>query len=625
MVRGQNIEELTYYSKVEHPIGSLITIPIRKQTRTGLVVACDPVTTDKAALRTASFTLRKLPSQSAAAQVPAELIKTAETLSARYPASLGALLYQLLPSDVRSGDHTLATAPPQMDASPITHSVSTLALSRAERIAEYQLLARETLAHGRSLLLVAPSKVLAERLSQPFLDSLPERTLLLRDTNKRTHTKRLALQQAGKPIVVVTTPAHAYESVLAYGQVIVDDVSHRSYVSNRRPYIDHRTALEAYSQALDVPLLLADTLLPVTIEHHRRSEHYDTRGSSVRRLNLPGSLVLQPHPAPTPTQPYELIHAAVREQIQQTIDNRGRVYVYCPRRGLAPLIMCRDCGHVLQNATTGGVYSLLETTNRAGETVRLVVDSVSGARSTAPDTCPQCRSWRLSERGVGIQQIVDAWSAWFPDSTPIVVDAESTKTVTALKQAIRQYHDTPGSVLIGTKLSLPHMASSDLSVVSSLESARSVPTWEADQELLQLLLTLRECTSGDVLLQTRADYDEDHDAIINIARRGAVEKFYDEELALRSAMQYPPFVTLVLLSWRGASDVVKPAEANIKQILGTLATEFEWYTNPTSTRAHVLRHGLLRITPDQSHADIVRTLQLLPPYVKIEVNPCRIV
>jgi hypothetical protein len=27
LVRGQNIEELTYYSKVEHPIGSLITIP----------------------------------------------------------------------------------------------------------------------------------------------------------------------------------------------------------------------------------------------------------------------------------------------------------------------------------------------------------------------------------------------------------------------------------------------------------------------------------------------------------------------------------------------------------------------------------------------------------------------
>ena len=177
-------------------------------------------------------------------------------------------------------------------------------------------------------------------------------------------------------------------------------------------------------------------------------------------------------------------------------------------------------------------------------------------------------------------------------------------------------------VLIGTQAALPYLHKGvDLSAVISLDAARATPTWRADESLFRLLIRLRECTGKEVIVQTRADVDP----LVEYASRGAVERFFDDEVSLRQQLKYPPFSTFILLTWSGAQAVVVEAEKLIKQILDSDVPQY--YTNPHSTIGQTQRHSLIRIDSldTKMMAEMIQKVRQLPPYIKVEVNPERIV
>jgi hypothetical protein len=53
----------------------------------------------------------------------------------------------------------------------------------------------------------------------------------------------------------------------------------------------------------------------------------------------------------------------------------------------------------------------------------------------------------------------------------------------------------------------------------------------------------------------------------------------------------------------------------------------QFYNNPNSTTQKTERHGLLRIPHDdtETYRELIPKLRALPPYVKVEINPERIV
>ena len=63
LVRGIQIESLSYFSGTNYPVGSIIAIPVRGKTIRGIVVEGKAVSSTKTALKAATFSLRKLPEQ----------------------------------------------------------------------------------------------------------------------------------------------------------------------------------------------------------------------------------------------------------------------------------------------------------------------------------------------------------------------------------------------------------------------------------------------------------------------------------------------------------------------------------------------------------------------------------
>jgi primosomal protein N' (replication factor Y) len=402
--------------------------------------------------------------------------------------------------------------------------------------------------------------------------------------------------------------------------VVIEHARSPYYKELTRPYLDYRDVLTTHAKYAGRKVLLGDLLPRTEEEELRRREVYQTHGAVQKRLELPGKLEVVTLLKQPDLNAFPLFSPAVTEAIKETRKRRGRIFLFSARRGLAPIVTCMDCGYVFRSEVSGAPYSLLRTMENGVEK-RWFVGGASGERIPAKDTCTSCGSWRLKERGIGIQHVYDELHKLFPNVPTILFDHVSAKTYKKATFLRDTFYKSRGSILLGTQMALPYLTTPvDLSIVVNMDALLSTPTWRLDEENLALLLSLREKTTGMVYIQTRAEKTD----IVNHAKYGSVEHFYTEELELRKSFNYPPYATFIHLTWQGTPDVVKAVEKDIEARF----TEYKpsLYLAPGAPSLSPIMYCLIRV-PASSWPDpkLVGLLRGLPPSIRIMINPDKIV
>lgn len=623
LIRGTQLESLSYFSSMPYEIGSFVQVPIRGKTQSAIVTAVKPAAASKTALKAATFSLRKLPQQPDSRALPAGLRETARRLSEIYPAAMGSILYQLLPPDVRNGNRPYPLCESSEQSEETTPQVITAKTD--ERFLSYQSHIRSQFAKQKSVVVVVPTGAYVADAVRNLSNGIKGRVISLSPmmTKAARDKAYTAIEDTTSAKLIITTPAYAYIERADCGSIIIEHSGSTHYVARTRPYLDHREALKVFAAACGRQLLLGDVVPSTEDEYKRREDSYLTYDEPTKRLvfQAPLSIIFQQDKA-KPDVPFQLFSDELGRSVERALEGRGRVFLFAARRGLAPVVACIDCSHIFRCPDSGTPYSLMRTYDSNQEEQRWFVSSTSGRKVTAADTCPKCGSWRLRERGIGLQQVADEWRAQFPNTDLTVIDQTVAKTQKEVHKQTEAFFKKQSGVLIGTQVVLPYLQHGvAVSAIVSLDAARSIPTWRADESLFRLLLTLRENTSQEVLVQTRTEVDN----LLTYATRGAIERFYDDELDLRRMVQYPPIVTFILLTWAGS---VQTTNATEELVTNTLKeTQIQCYNHPHSTQSKVMRHGLIRVNPEdkQAYADTLDRLRSLPPYIKIEINPERIV
>lgn len=622
LIKGTQLESLSYFSSISYPIGSFVSVPVRGKNQAAIVTDAKPVSTTKTALKAATFSLRKLPNQPDAIVLPESVRKTAESLTTLYPVSAGSLLYTLLPPDVRNGTRqypATTTFPQHEETSP---QVLTARLD--ERLLQYKSHVRSAFAHRGSVLIVVPTTTEITAIRDGLKHGIEERLVVLsgKDTKRERDRAFQKLEDTSLAKLIITTPAYAFIEHVDLTTIIVEQSASPHYKTRVRPYLDYRDALITYARLTGRSIILGDTVPRTEDEVYRRQEHYLSFGEDVKRIAFiaPLSIVTQKD-KPQPDVPFQLFSTELLRTIERTLEAKGRVFLFAARRGLAPVVACIDCGYIFRCPDSHAPYSLVRT-HKNGVEERWFIAAASGSRVRAADVCPQCGSWRLRERGIGIQHAYDELREKLPTAPVTVIDQDSTPTGKKVQVAADAFFSNRSGILLGTQLAVPFLHHGvDVSAVISLDATRAVPTWRADESLFRLLLKLREFSSKEVLVQTRSAPD----TLLTHAQRGAIERFYDDEIALRQMLHYPPFSRFVLLSWAGTSEAVKTTTESIKASLNS--TQVEYYQNPTSTPQRTIGHALIRVTPQPTakEQELLAKVKALPPFIKVEVNPERIV
>jgi len=630
LVRGTQADSLSYYSSEDYEIGTILTVPVRSKEISAVVIETKPASRAKAALRAATFSLRKLSPPETVQKLPKVLIDTVTALGKIYPASPGAIFYSMIPPDVRAGVRPYPSLPEATSGQDPTPEI--LTSTRKERYVAYKSYIREAFAHRGSVLLVVPNSASIPTARVALEQGIEKRVITLCSTHTKRQLTRAYEQfsDLSKAKLIIATPNFAFLLRHDITHIIVDESGSNHYRARTRPYLDSREVLKTHAQVAKKSILLGDVLPATADEIRRRDDSFTTHGEHPKRISFPSSFTIAQHERVEGESNFTLFTPHLCELMGLSLKNKGKVFLFAARKGLAPLVACFDCGHIFRCPDSGAPYSLwrktkpddgLSASNAQAREERWFICSTSGKRVRAADVCPDCGSWRLREQGVGIQMVEDQTREHFPKADVIRFDHETASTNNKAKKLISQFYDTKGAILIGTQMALPYMDKSvDVTAVTSYEALRAIPSWRAEETTLSFLLNLREKTLKDCVVQTRSEPDD----LLKTVNKGLIDSFYDEEIAVRESLKYPPYSVFILMTYQGTKEHVHELEMQIEQHL--VGYHPQTYNAPMPKPNQLTRRTLLRV-PEAKWPDehLVQSLRTLPAQIKIEVNPERIV
>ncbi len=217
----------------------------------------------------------------------------------------------------------------------------------------------------------------------------------------------------------------------------------------------------------------------------------------------------------------------------------GRVVLFVPRRGYAPALRCRECGHPVRCPRCRVAVSY---DRPAGE----ISCRVCGLKAPAPGVCPTCKGPGLEAVGAGSQRVQEVVRGLFPGVAVARVDRdtarERARTVELLASGRLR-------VVVGTQALLPAAsvlqergAAPTLVGVIDADAALFRPDFRAPERAFSEGKTLSALAApgGEVVVQTRLP---DH-PVLAALRTGRDALFYEEELRVRKEFGYPPFTHL---------------------------------------------------------------------------------
>lgn len=225
----------------------------------------------------------------------------------------------------------------------------------------------------------------------------------------------------------------------------------------------------------------------------------------------------------------------LRELMEQRLEKKEQIILFLNRRGYAGFVSCRSCGHVMKCPHCD--VSLSE--HRNGK----LVCHYCGYEEILQKKCPVCGSRYLMGFKAGTEQIEEAVHREFPKARVLRMDADTTKNKGSYEQILSSFAEQEADILLGTQMIVKGHDFPWVTLVGVLAADLSLNQndYRAGERTFQLLTQAagragRGEKPGEVVIQT---YQPDHYSIVHAAAQD-YEGFYEEEIAYRELMEYPP-------------------------------------------------------------------------------------
>lgn len=314
----------------------------------------------------------------------------------------------------------------------------------------------------------------------------------------------------------------------------------------------------------------------------------------------------------------------LQQAIRENLEKGQQTMLFLNRRGYSTFVSCRKCGGVLTCPSCNVSY-----TYHASD--KALVCHYCGKEVPVPKTCPSCGSHYIRYFGTGTQKIEEETRRLFPEASVLRMDADTTTGRNGHARILELFGKGKADILIGTQMIAKGHDFPNVTLVGILAADLSLNlgTYQAAENCFQLITQAagragRGELPGQVFIQT---YQPENHAI-RMAAAQDYGGFYQEEILLRQAMEYPPFshIFSVLITGemeqevilaaqrlgafmnhyaeRAGCTVVGPAPAPLPKFRG----EFRWQIFAKGTDAERLKAFAL-YTVEQTKKDVSREIR----------------
>lgn len=230
------------------------------------------------------------------------------------------------------------------------------------------------------------------------------------------------------------------------------------------------------------------------------------------------------------------------QAINKCLQDGQQALVYVNRRGFAPVMMCFDCGHMVEcpRCDTRLTYHRRDRAMRCHH---------CDFQTAATDHCPKCDSDAFKPVGQGTERTEDILTTQFPDTPVVRVDRDSTQRKGSIQSILEKVNSGRPCILVGTQMlakghDFPNVT---LVVVVNADGGLFSVDFRAPEQLIQTLLQVsgragRGKKPGEVLIQT---CHSDH-PLLETLSRGDYLPIANQLLAERETSLLPPYRSMAI-------------------------------------------------------------------------------
>lgn len=412
----------------------------------------------------------------------------------------------------------------------------------------------ELIAHvtsgGKQAIVLIPEIALTYQTVMRFYNRFGDRVSIL--NSRMTPGERydqFTRAKKGEIDIMIGPRSALFTPFLNLGLIIIDEEHEASYKSETAPrYHARETAIER-AKMLGASVVLGSATPSIDSYYKAQAGEYHllTMEKRVHEKPLPVCEVIDLREE-LKRGNRSILSERLTELMEERLRDGQQTMLFLNRRGMSGFVSCRACGHVIK-CPHCDVSLSLHSARSYGEVGRMVCH-YCGYEEPEPQNCPVCGSKYISGFKAGTEKVEMIVKQRFPQARVLRMDMDTTRSKEGYEQILSGFANREADILIGTQMivkghDFPHVT---LVGVLAADLSLHVSDYHASERTFQLLTQAagragRGEQPGEVVIQT---YDPEHYSITT-AKEQDYEAFYEQEIAYREIMCYPPVWNLLVI------------------------------------------------------------------------------
>ncbi len=354
--------------------------------------------------------------------------------------------------------------------------------------------------------------------------------------------------RSGRARVVLGTRSAVFAPVGELGIIIIDEEQDEAYRSGQTPRY-HARDVAKYRAYREKALLVMGSATP-SIETYngavqgkypifRLTERF--MGTSLPEVLISDmrGLVREGH--------IGVIGPQLERELAGTLSKKRQAILFINRRGNSRVIGCGVCGWVPTCPSCSANMTYHSASGR-------VMCHYCGASMKISGNCPACGARELFTEIPGTQKVEEELHMKFPLARVLRMDADTMNSKGAHEKLLSKFSKGSADILLGTQMVTKGLDFENVTLVGVLDADQSLyaADYRAREHTFALITQVvgragRRFDKGRAVIQT---YSPHHPVILTAARQD-YEKFFENELEVRRALECPPAAELTIITAAG--------------------------------------------------------------------------
>lgn len=408
----------------------------------------------------------------------------------------------------------------------------------------YMELIARVIARGKEAILLIPEIALTYQTVMRFYQRFGDLVSIMNSTlSQGEKYDQFERAKAGDIKIMIGPRSALFTPFSNLGLIIIDEEHETSYKSENVPRYHAREVAIEIARMHGASVILGSATPSVESYYRAKQGEYELLElkNRVQHRELPSCEVVDLREELKQGN-RSMLSLRLQELMEDRLNKKQQVMLFLNRRGIAGFVSCRSCGEVMKCP-----HCDVSLSQHYGN--RLVCH-YCGYERNMDTTCPSCGSKYIGTFKAGTQKVEEIVAARFPNARILRMDKDTTGTKDSYEKILQAFANGEADILIGTQMIVKGHDFPNVTLVGVLAADISLHAsdYHSSERTFELLTQAigragrGEC-KGEAVIQT---YSPTHFAI-ETARKQDYEAFYEQEIAFRQMLRYPPVWNLLVI------------------------------------------------------------------------------